>query len=118
MEWMKSGAHVGLVLALVGILATSVLACPLWMTQGDMPCSAPGNPEKCPTSICQLSSFYLTAHVASQLTHLRDVGPIMVDSPDALMPIALRSPELNRSDDGAPPGPATPLLLLTESLLI
>src|SRR5260370_23253881 len=118
MKWMKSGAQVLFVLALVGILATSALACPLWMSQGDMPCSKPGNPEKCPTSICQLSSPYLTTYVAAQLTPLRDLGPITVDSPHALMPIAFRSPELNRTDDGPPPGPATPLFLLTESLLI
>ena len=103
------------VVTLVGILATSALACPLWMSQGDMPCS---NPEKCPTSICQLSSPYLTTHVAAQLTPLRDLGPITVDSPHALVPIALRSTELNRADDGAPPGRATPLFLLTGSLLI
>lgn len=118
MKWMKSGAQLLFVLALVGILATSALACPLWMSQGDMPCSKPGNPEKCPTSICQLSSPYLTTHVAAQLTPLRDLGPITVDSPHALMPMAFRNPELNLTDDGAPPGPATPLFLLTKSLLI
>ena len=106
------------VLALVGIMATSALACPLWISQGDMPCSKPGNPEKCPTSICQLSSPYLTTHVAAQLTPLRDVGPIIADSPHALMPIAFRSAELSRTDEGVPPGPATPLFLLTESFLI
>ena len=106
------------VLALVGIVATSALACPLWMSQGDMPCSNPGNPEKCPTSICQLSSPYLTTDVAAQLTPLRDLGPITVDSPHALMPIAFRSPELSWTDDGPPPSPATPLFLLTGSLLI
>lgn len=114
MKWMKSGAQVLFVVALVGMLATSALACPLWMTQGDMPC----NPVKCPTSICQLSSPYLTTHVAAQLTPLRDLGPIMVDSPYALIPIAYRSTELNRTDDGAPPGPATPLFVLTGSLLL
>lgn len=118
MKRMKSGAQVLFVFALVGILATSGLACPVWMSQGDMPCSKPGNPEKCPISICQLSSPYLTTHVAAQLTPLRDLGPITVDSPHALRPIAVRSPELNRTDDGAPPGPAAPLFLLTRSLLI
>ena len=118
MKWMKSGSQVLFVLALVGILATSALACPLWMSKGDMPCSKPGNAEKCPTSICQLSSPYLTTHVAAQLTPLRDLGPIMVDSPRVLMPMAFRSPELNRTNDGAPPGPATPLFLLTDSFLI
>ena len=119
-KWMRSGAKVLFVVVLAGMLATSALACPLWigwMSQGDMPCSKPGSPERCPNSICQLSSPYLTSHVSAHLPTLEELGPVVVDSSHALL-THLGSFEAGRSDDGAPPGPAGRLFLLTHSLLI
>lgn len=119
-NWMRSGAKVLFIVVLAGMLATSALACPLWMgrmNHGDMPCSKPGTPEKCPSSICQLSSPYLTSHTNAHIPALQELGPVVADSSQALL-THLGSFEAIQTDDGAPPGPAGPLFLLTHSFLI
>ena len=119
-DWMRLGVKVLFVVVLAGMLATSALACPLWMgrmSQGDMPCSKQGTPEKCPSSICQLSSPYLTSHANADIPALQELGPVVADSSHALL-THLGNFEAIRTDDGAPPGPAGPLFLLTHSLLI
>jgi hypothetical protein len=119
MKWMKSAAQVLFIVVLIGTLATSTLACPVWtglMGGGDdMPCSQ-STPEKCPASICLLSSPYLASHVSTHVPLLQELGPAVVDSPPLLT--SFRSFEPSREDDGAPPGPSASLFLRTHSLLI
>jgi hypothetical protein len=114
MKWMKAAAQVLVIVVLIGTLATSTLACPMWMGligAGDMPCSQ-STPEKCPASICLLSSPYLASHVPL----LQEFSPAVVDSPPLLT--TFLSFEPSRDDDGAPPGPSDSLFLRTHSLLI
>jgi hypothetical protein len=106
------------IVVLIGILATSTLACPVWMSLvsgSGMPCSKT-TPEKCPASICLLSSPYLASHVSAHVPPLQELSSAVVDSPSLLT--SFLSFEPSREDDGAPPGPSRPLFLRTHSLLI
>jgi hypothetical protein len=119
MKWMKSAVQVLFIIVLSGTLATSALACPVWMglmSGGDMPCFSPGTPEECPVSICLLSSPYLASHVSTHVPLLQELGPAVVDS--LLLLTSSQNFEPTQEDDGAPPGPSGPLFLRTHSLLI
>lgn len=118
MKWMKSAAQVLFIIVLTGTLATSAVACPVWMglmSGGDMPCSQ-STPEKCPASICVLSSPYLASHVSAHVPVLQELGHAVVESTPLLT--SFRSFEPGWEDFGAPPGPSGPLFLRTHSLLI
>lgn len=118
MKWMKSATLVLFIIVLTGMLATSALACPAWMglmSEGDMPC-AQSTPEKCPASICLLSSPYLASHVSDHVPLPQELGAEVVDSTSQLT--SFRSFQPGPEDDGAPPGPSAPLFLRTHSLLI
>jgi len=115
---MKSAAQIIFVIVLAGTLATSALACPAWMglmSQDDVPYSQ-ATPEKCPASICLLSSPYLASHVSAHVPPPQELGPAVVDSP--LQLTSFQNFEPTQEDDGAPPGPSGPLFLRTHSLLI
>jgi hypothetical protein len=116
---MKSAAQVLFIIVLAGTLATSALACPVWMglmNGGDMPCFSPGTPEECPASICLLSSPYLASHVSAHVPPLQELGPAVVDSP--LLLTSSQNFGATQEEYGAPPGPSAPLFLRTHSLLI
>ena len=124
MKGMKLGAKALFIVILSGMIATSALACTLWMglmspgnmSQGDMPCSNLPAREKCPHSICLASSPYVAADSGVHVPHLQQVGPVVVDpSP---MWASLQRFEPTWSDDNSPPGPMSPLFLRTHSLLI
>src|SRR5437588_12517275 len=116
-EWMKSRARVLFILFLAGALASSGLACPLWIAfanQREMPCSNQGNLHSCPFSICQASSSYLA--LGAMLARPIQVPAVLISS----NPVLTRLPGMEwiESDDGAPPGVNGPLFLKTHSLLI
>jgi len=116
MKWMKSATQVLFIIVLTGTLATSALACPVWMglmSRGDMPCSQ-STPEKCPASICQLSSPYLASHVSAHVPLLHEVGPLVATP----LLTSFQSFEPSWEDEGAPPGRSGSLFLRTHSLLI
>ena len=118
MEWMKSATQLFVIVVLAGTLATSALACPVsmgMMSDGSMPCSQ-GTPEKCPISICLLSSPYVASHVSAHVPLLQELGPAAVESIPLL--ISFQSVEPSWDDHSGPPGPSDPLFLRTHSLLI
>ena len=107
------------IIILSGMVATSALACPIWMglmSRGDMPCSNQPTPEKCPHSICLASSPYLAADGSAHVPLLRELGTVVVVSNPILT--SLQGFELTANDDASPPGPKGPLFLRTHSLLI
>lgn len=64
MKRMKWGIHALYIGAVVAVLATSALACPVWMgmQDGGMPCSQDqNNPPQCPFTVCLASSSYVSA---------------------------------------------------------
>jgi hypothetical protein len=107
------------IMLLAGTLATSVLACPLWMgspSQPEMPCSHQDDPPDCPLAICQASSPYLPAHVGVDV-------PLLELQPAELVDLAIlwTSPALLewiQQADESPPGLGGPLFLRGHSLLI
>lgn len=118
MRWMRSAAQVLFIIVLAGKLATNALACPAWMglmSGGDMPC-AQSAPDKCPASICLLSSPYLASPVRTHVPLLQELGSPVVDSPLLLTSLQFLEPTLE--DNGGTPGPSSPLFLRTHSLLI
>ncbi len=117
---MNWGLRSLLVFVLAGALATSALACPLWMcpmNQGGMPCSDQSSqPNKCPLSICQASSSYLASHVSAHAPLPQELPAEVVDL--AAQRIAHASSDPGRRYAGEPPGFSGPLFLQTHSLLI
>ena len=101
MKRMKSGVRALLVIVLAGTLASSALACPLWM--GSL-------------TICLASPSYLMSDV--------DVStPLLTELPGevagaSVLGTSLRGLEPIQQYDSAPPGPSSPLFLRTHSLLI
>ena len=109
-----------LVFVLTGALATSALACPLWMestSRQGMPCSDQANPGgRCPVSVCQLSSPYLASHVSVDVAPLQELPIESLDC--ASLGSAFTNADSLRRDDPAPGGPSGELYLQFHSLLI
>ena len=117
---MNWGLRPLLVFVLAGTLATSALACPLWMgsmSQQEMPCSDHSDPGgRCPFSICQVSSPYLASYVSVDTPPLQ---ALLVEAVDwaILWPSSANADSIRR-DDGAPPGLSGELFLRFHSFLI
>lgn len=75
---MKLAIRFLAILALAGALASSALACPVWMSasgHNEMPCSGKcGIPGDCPVSICQGGTPYLDTHSGPELLSFQDVA--------------------------------------------
>lgn len=117
---MKLSIKAPLVVAFVAILATSALACPLWMCpmgQGGMPCSDQSNPSApCPPTVCEASSPYLASHASAHVP-IPQVHPVQfVDA--ATVCTVCSSANLTRRYEGKPPALSDPLYLRTHALLI
>ena len=109
-----------LVFVLAGALATSALACPLWlgsMSQHQMPCSNQSNSDgRCPVSVCQLSSPYLASHVSVDVPRLQELPVEIVDW--SILGSAFAYADSLQLDDVAPLGLTGELFLRFRSLLI
>jgi hypothetical protein len=119
MNGMKTGVKTLVIGVLAGFLVISALACPLWMgslNQCNMPCPKESSSQKCPLTICQLSSPYLAADVAAHVPVLRELPAEPIIAP--ILRTSLGIAESVQQDDGAPPGLTGPLFLRTHSLLI
>jgi hypothetical protein len=121
-ERMNFGLKALLVVVAIAILATSALACPLWLgsqSQDCMPCPDQSDTgHQCPDSICQLSAPYL-----SSPSHASDHAPLLQELPSAtIAAIHLRTPFLNdrplRQEYGPLPGTSVQLFLQTHSLRV
>jgi hypothetical protein len=119
---MRSGLKALLVVVAIAILATSALACPLWLgspSQDCMPCPDQSDTShQCPDSICQLSAPYV-----SSSSHVSDPAPLLQELPfAAIEAFHLQTPFLNDSplgqEYGPPPGPSVQLYLQTHSLRV
>lgn len=118
-QMMRSGIQALFIIVLAGTLATSVIACPLWIgltSPSAIPCSGPMSPEKCPHSICLLGSPYLASHGSTGEPALRQLGPAVIDS--TLIVSSINGFEPSRSEQGLAPGPGGQIFLRTHSLLI
>lgn len=109
-----------MLVAILGIaLSMGVLACPIWMSWAseDMPCTKHSSlPERCPISICQISSPYLASNVSAQ-----EILPVEA-STEAIHPAILNMSLPVRvipiqPDDNARL-PSNPFFLQTHSFLI
>ncbi len=118
MNRMKWGIYALCIGILAGVLATSAMACPLWMGMLDnsMPCSDQSTPQ-CPFTVCQASSSYLTGTQVNSIMPLPDEVPAVIVVPTIIV-VAVGSPEPDERNDGPPPGALPPLFLQTHSLLI
>ena len=117
---MKWGIHALYVAAVVGVLATSALACPIWMglQDGGMPCSQDqSNPPQCPFTVCLASSSYVSARQISTAILPPEELPGAVIVP-AILWTSLGSGEPAQGGEISPPGLGRPLFLQTHSLLI
>jgi hypothetical protein len=115
---MNWGLRSLLVLVVAGALATSALACPLWMGsmgQPEMACSDQSN-SGCPVSICQVSSPYLSSHDSAYAPLLQELPVEIVNW--AILGSAFSSANSLRRDDVVPPGLTGELFLRFRSLLI
>jgi hypothetical protein len=119
-ERMKLGIRALLIIAFATILATSALACPLWlcpMSQGGMPCSDQSSQSvPCPPTVCQASSPYLASHASTHVPIPQVLPAEVVDTTTVC--IVYSSADLIRRYEGKPPGLSDPLYLRTHSLLI
>ena len=117
---MSLGIRALLVVVFAAILATSALACPLWMcpmSQDGMPCpDESGQSAPCPAAVCQASSPYLASHASTHAPIPQVLFAEVVDT--ATVCIVCNSPDLIRRYEGKPPGLGDPLYLRTHSLLI
>jgi len=117
---MKLGLRALLIVAFAAILATSALACPLWMcpmSQDGMPCpDQSGQSAPCPATVCQASSPYLASHAGAHVPIPQVLPAEVVDT--ATVCVVCNSSDLIRRYEGKPPGLREPLYLQTHALLI
>jgi len=115
---MRSGVQLLFVAVLAGTLAMGAVACPLWMSslsQDKTPCSKHSNSsDKCPLSICHVSSPYETPHIKADVPVLIEMAAEVVDSIIVLSREATPIQQNRR----APPGGDVPLFVQLHSLLI
>ena len=118
-NWMRSGVQLLFVAVLAGGLAMGAVACPLWMSslsQDKTPCPKHTNSsDKCPLSICQVSSPYEISHIKAAVPVLIEMAAEAVDLIIVLSPEAAPVHQQNR---GAPPGRDVPVFVQLHSLLI
>ena len=119
MGWMKWAINALYIGALVGVLATSALACPIWMGMhdGSMPCSQDQSNAPCPFSICLATSSYVSAPQFSAAMPPPQELPAATIVPTILWN-SLGPGEPAQRSDTSPPGLGPPLFLQTHSLLI
>lgn len=119
---MRTGFSI-LVLFIAGTLASSSVACPLWVVamntdmQQHHPCSEETqHPENCPPSICAAASPYLTADARS--SQALQPQELPAEEPHESSKPVLARAALNTHQDWIPPGWRDPLFLHIRVLLI
>ena len=120
MKRMKWGIHTLYIGAVVAVLATSALACPVWMgmQDGGMPCSQDqNNPAQCPFTVCLASSSYVSARqINTSILPPQELNAAVIVP--TILWTSLGPGESAAPSQTSPLGLGPPLFLQTHSLLI
>ena len=120
MKRMKWGIHTLYIGAVVAVLATSALACPVWMgmQDGGMPCSQDqNNPPQCPFTVCLASSSYVSARqINTSILPSQELNAAV--TVPTIFWTSLGPAQPAQRSVTSPHGLGPPLFLQTHSLLI